>query len=186
MNIRTIAISLFALFTSASLCLAQSPSPAAASAATTAASSSATTSGQPSDAELMAKMMEMSKLNDNHKLLASLAGTWTYNVTMWMAPGAPPSKSIGTAVRKTIMDGRYVHGDYSGKFQMPGADGKMKQMDFKGSSLDGYDNAKQKFVSAWIDNMGTGILLFEGTYDPATKAFTFTADEEMLPGMKTK
>ena len=49
-------------------------------------------------------------------------------------------------------------GEYSGKFKMPGADGKMKDMNFKGISLDGYDNVKQKFVSTWIDNMGTGIM----------------------------
>ena len=56
---------------------------------------------------MMKQMMELAKLNENHKLLASMAGTWTYNVTMWMAPGAPPSKSTGTAVRKAMMDGRY-------------------------------------------------------------------------------
>ena len=84
------------------------------------------------------------------------------------------------------MEGRYLHGDYSGKFKMPGADGKMKEMDFKGMSLDGYDNAKQKFISAWVDNMGTGIMLSEGTYDPATKAFTFTGEYEAMPGMKSK
>src|SRR5882762_3912492 len=43
--------------------------------------------GQPSAADMqkmMQQMMEMSKLNENHKLLASLDGTWTYTVKMWM------------------------------------------------------------------------------------------------------
>jgi hypothetical protein len=141
---------------------------------------------QPPDAEMMKQMMELAKLNDNHKLLASMAGTWSYTVTMWMAPGAPPSKSTGTAVRKTTMDGRYLHGDYSGKFKMPGADGKMKEMDFKGMSLDGYDNAKQKFISAWVDNMGTGIMLSEGTYDATAKAVTVTGEYDAMPGMKSR
>lgn len=141
---------------------------------------------QPGDAEMMAKMMELAKLNDNHKLLASMAGTWTYTVKMWMDPKGNPSESKGTATRKATMDGRYLHGDYSGKFKMPGADGKMKEMEFKGMSLDGYDNAKQKFVSAWVDNMGTGIMLSEGTYDAATKTFTFTGEYEAVPGMKSK
>ncbi len=146
----------------------------------------ATTNAQPSEAEMMKQMMELAKLNDNHKLLASMAGTWSYTVTMWMAPGAPPSKSTGTAVRKAAMDGRYLHGDYSGKFKMPGADGKMKEMDFKGMSLDGYDNVKQKFISAWVDNMGTGIMLSEGTYDVTSKALTFTGEYEAMPGMKSR
>ena len=44
---------------------------------------------------------------------------------------------------------------------------------------------KKKFVSSWIDNMGTGIQFSEGTYDPATKTFTYTSEMEMMPGMKT-
>jgi hypothetical protein len=139
----------------------------------------------PTEAE-MKQMMEMAKLNDNHKLLAATAGTYSYTVKMWMDPKGQPTESKGTATRKVIMDGRYVTGDHSGSFKMPGADGKMKDMNFKGLSLDGYDNVKQKFVSSWIDNMGTGIMLLEGTYDAATKTFTYTGDYEMMPGMKEK
>jgi hypothetical protein len=107
---------------------------------------------------------------------------------MWMNPdpNAPPQQSKGTAVRKPMMDGRYFIGEFTGKMKMPGPDGKMKDMTFKGMSFEGYDNAKQKFVSSWIDNMGTGIMMSEGTYDPATKAFTYTSEIEMMPGMKQK
>src|SRR6266702_3184017 len=87
---------------------------------------------------------------------------------------------------KQMMDGRYFIGEFTGKMQMPGPDGKMKDMTFKGMSFEGYDNAKQKFVSSWIDNMGTGIMMSEGTYDPATKAFTYNSEIEMMPGMKQK
>ena len=152
---------------------------------TTSTTSTASTSGQPDAAE-MAKMMELAKPGENHKVLAELAGNWSYTVKMFMAPGAPASESKGNATRKLTMDGRYVTGEYAGKFKMPGADGKMKDMEFKGMSVDGYDNVKQKFVSSWIDNMGTGIMLSEGTYDPSTKTFTFTGDYEALPGMKSK
>ncbi len=145
-----------------------------------------TTSAMPSEAEMMKQMMELSKLNDNHKLLASTAGNWSYVVKMWMDPKAKPSESNGMAIRKAIMDGRYVTGDHSGSFKMPGADGKMKDMNFHGISLDGYDNVKKKFVSTWIDNMGTGIMLLDGTYDAATKAFTYTGEYEGMPGMKSK
>jgi hypothetical protein len=145
-----------------------------------------TSASQPNEAEMMKQMVEMSKLNENHKLLAELAGTWKNTVTMWMAPGAPPMESKGTAVRKPIMAGRYFLADFSGEMQMPGPDGKMKATEFKGKSIEGYDNIKKKFVSTWIDNMGTGIMMSEGTYDPATKTFTYTGEEEMMPGMKTK
>jgi uncharacterized protein DUF1579 len=144
------------------------------------------TAAQPNEAEMMKQMMELAKPGENHKLLASLAGTWSYNVTMWMNPGAPPSKSTGTAVRKAIMGGRYFTFDVAGKMKMPGADGKMKDMEFKGMALEGYDNAKKKFVATWCDNMGTGIFMSEGSYDAASKTFTYTGEMEMMPGMKTK
>src|SRR5207237_10329958 len=41
-------------------------------------------SGQPNEAEMMKQMMEMSKLNENHKLLADLVGTWNYTIKFWM------------------------------------------------------------------------------------------------------
>ncbi len=84
------------------------------------------------------------------------------------------------------MDGRFFTLDVSGKFQMPGPDGKMKDFNFKGIGLEGYDNVKKKFVSTWSDNMITGIMMAEGTYDPASKTFTYTGETEMMPGMKTK
>jgi Protein of unknown function (DUF1579) len=150
-------------------------------------SKAAKSDSQPS-AEDMQKMMELSKLNENHKLLSSLDGSWDYTLKFWMNPDpkAPPQESTGTATRKTIMDGRYVMMDVNGKFQMPGADGKPQDVEFKGMGLEGYDNVKKKFVVSWVDNMGTGIEFFEGSYDPATKSFTYTSEIEPMPGKKTR
>ncbi len=47
-------------------------------------------------------------------------------------------------------------------------------------------NAKQKFVSVWIDNGSTAITIFEGTYDPASRTFTYNSETEPRPGKKTK
>src|ERR1041384_25442 len=148
--------------------------------------------GQPPSAadmqKMMQQMMEMSQTNENHKLLASLDGNWDYTIKFWMNPdpNAKPQESKGTATRKTIMGGRYCTMDVSGDMQMPGPDGKMKTVPFKGMGLEGYDNVKKKFVASWIDNMGTGIEFSEGTYDPATKTFTYRMEMEPVPGMKTK
>ncbi len=143
---------------------------------------------QPSESEMMAMMMELAKPGENHKLLAGGVGTWTYTVKMWMNPDptAPPGESSGTAVTKKVLDGRYFISEHTGQMQIPGPDGKMMDMEFKGISTEGYDNVKKKFVSSWIDNMGTGIMNSEGTYDPATKTFTYHAEYEAMPGMKTK
>jgi hypothetical protein len=156
-------------------------SPAAAT------SSAAASSGQPNMQEMMKQMMEMSKLNENHKLLTDLDGNWTYTIKFWMNPdpNAPPQQSKGIATRKSVMGGRFVMMDVAGKMQMPGEDGKMKDMQFKGMGVEGYDNVKKKFVASWIDNMGTGIQFSDGTYDPATKTLTYTSEMEPVPGMKT-
>jgi hypothetical protein len=166
---------------------AQSPATSPPTASAPDAAQPAPPGGQPNPQEMMKQMMDMSKLNENHKLLSEMDGNWNYTIKMWMNPdpNAKPQESKGTASRKSIMGGRYVMMDVSGKMQMPGQDGKMKDVQFRGMAVEGYDNVKKKFVSSWIDNMGTGIQYSEGTYDPASKTFTFTSEIEMMPGMKT-
>jgi len=143
--------------------------------------------GQPSESEMMAMMMELAKPGENHKMLAEGVGTWDYHVKGWMSPdpNAAPTESSGSSVTRAVLDGRFFISEHSGKMQMPGPNGKMTDMDFKGIGTEGYDNVKKKFVASWIDNMGTGIQFSEGTYDPAAKTFTYTSEMEMMPGMKT-
>lgn len=141
---------------------------------------------KPAGADMMAAMMELAKLGENHKLLVGGVGTWDYKVKFWMNPDNPPVESGGTSVARAVMDGRYVITDHTGKMQMPGPDGAMMDTPFIGMSIEGYDNVKKKFVSSWIDNMGTGIMNSEGTYDPASKTLTYFAEYEPMPGMKTK
>jgi hypothetical protein len=173
-------IALAAIISVVPVAFAQSPAPETSVAPSTVTSpvesAPATTTASPDEAAMMKQMMELAKLNENHKVLADLAGTWSYTVKMWMAPGAPPSTSTGSCTRKPIMNGRFFVGDFTGT---------MKNFTFKGTSLEGYDNVKQKFVSSWADNMGTSIMMSEGTYDPATKTFTYTSEVEPVPGMKT-
>ena len=165
-----------------SVAFAQSPAPQPSAPSST-VTTPVVTAASPDPAEMMKQMMEMAKLNENHKLLADLVGSWSYTVKM-MAPGEPSSTSTGSLTRKPVMNGRFFLGEYSGSMKMPGADGKMKDFTFKGMSVEGYDNVKQKFVSSWVDNMGTGIMNSEGSYDPATKTFTYSGEMEPVPGMK--
>lgn len=97
---------------------------------------------------------------DVHKMIAKSDGKWNAEVTMWMEPGAAPSKSKAVCENKMILGGRYQQSTHHGT---------MMGMPFEGMSLLGYDNAKKTFVSSWIDNMGTGVMQMEGTWDEATK-----------------
>ena len=99
-----------------------------------------------------------------HKMLADADGEWTEEMTMWMAPGAEPMKNTATCVNKMILGGRYQESRHSGNFM---------GMPFEGVSTVAYDNAMKKYLSTWIDNMGTGLMYMEGVYDEATKAVHF-------------
>lgn len=98
-----------------------------------------------------------------HTMLAKSNGEWTEDIVMWMDPSTPPQKSTASCTNTMIMGGRYQQSTHKGNFN---------GMPFEGMSWLGYDNAKKIFMSTWIDNMGTGIMYMEGTYDAATKTVT--------------
>ena len=51
-----------------------------------------------------------------HQMLAKSDGEWTAETTLWAAPGAPPTKSTGTAVNRMILGGRYQESKNTGNF----------------------------------------------------------------------
>jgi len=127
---------------------------------------SANTDMTPVDSATMMKNWQdyMTK-GDMQKMMESWAGTWNSEITSWEKPGAPPQTSPGSAEFKSVMNGMYLEGVHTST---------MMGMPFEGHSTMGYDNAKKKFVSSWIDNMGSGIMMMEGAWDPATKTLTTT------------
>lgn len=118
----------------------------------------------PNKEEMMKSWEKYMAPGEMHKMLASCDGVWTEDITMWMDPSAPPTKSKAKATNRMIMGGRYQESKHTGTF-----DGKK----FEGFGTLGYDNAKKVFQSTWIDNMGTGTMFMEGTYDAATKTVNF-------------
>lgn len=119
----------------------------------------------PPDSAAMAAMTkaweDFAKPGDMHAWMAKGAGTWACDsVASWMMPDAPPTYGKATSTETVVIGGLYMQGDYSGI--MMGAP-------MTGKSLTGYDKMKKKFVSSWIDNMGSGIVRLEGDYDAATK-----------------
>jgi hypothetical protein len=43
---------------------------------------------------------------------------------------------------------------------------------FEGQGTLAWDNARKMLVTTWIDNMGTGVMYLEGTWDSASKSAT--------------
>ncbi len=100
---------------------------------------------------------------DMHKWMASQNGKWTTEGKFWMDEKAPPTESKGTVENKMVLNGLYQESVH--KSMMMG-------MPFEGHGTLAYDNHRKMFVSTWIDNMGSGIMVLEGTYDDASKTLT--------------
>ena len=112
---------------------------------------------------MMAKWQAYASPNDNHKILDPLAGTWSHVVTWWMTPDSQPEMSNGTSETKWVMDGRFLR---------QAVKGTSMGQPFEGMGFTGFDNGKQTYQTIWMDNMGTGMMIGEGTYDPGKKTLT--------------
>ena len=113
--------------------------------------------------EMMEVWKKLAQPGEPHKLFATLAGSWTTQTKEWMEPGKPPSESTGTAEIKTLLDGRFLYQEYNSQ---------MMGQPYSGIGIDGYDNLTKKYVTVWIDTMGTSIFFMEGTASPDGKTIT--------------
>lgn len=112
---------------------------------------------------MMEVYQKLAQPGEPHKQFAGLAGSWTTQTKEWMEPGKPPMESAGTAETKMLLDGRFLYQEYNAQ---------MMGQPFSGIGIDGYDNVTKKYVTAWIDTMGTGIFIMEGTASPDGKTIT--------------
>jgi hypothetical protein len=126
----------------------------------------------------MEAWMKAATPGPEHAKLKAVEGNWTTVTKSWHDPAGPPEESKGTREAKWIFDGRFLEERYTGSFM---------GTPFQGLGLAGYDNVSKKYVTAWLDNFGTGILLFTGTADAAGKSFTYTAEfTDVMTGKMTK
>lgn len=98
-----------------------------------------------------------------HKQFASLAGSWTTKTKEWMEPDKPPMESAGTCDFKMLLDGRFLQQEFTSE---------MMGKPYSGVGISAYDNLRKRYVTAWIDTMGTGIFLMEGTASADGKTIT--------------
>ncbi len=114
----------------------------------------------PAQQAMMEKMVKAATPGAPHALLAKMAGEWTGTVKLQMNPSQPAQEFQNTATITVLMDGRYIQETDSGQ---------MNGMPFSGMAVYGFDNVSGKYVSTWIDNMGTGIMTSVGTPDASGK-----------------
>ena len=137
------------------------------------------TSTAPPDSAAQAEMMkawqDFATPGPEHAWMNNHAGTWACDsVAQWMDPAQPPTFSKATDVVTVAMNGLYQMSDFSSN---------MMGMEMKGHGMMGFDKMKKKFVLSWIDNLGSGIVQMEGSYDEATKTLNMSG-KQSDPGLK--
>ena len=118
-------------------------------------------------------MMEVYKKlatpGEPHKQFASLAGSWTTKTKEWMEPDKPPMESAGACDFKMLLDGRFLQQEFTSE---------MMGQPYSGVGISAYDNLRKRYVIAWIDTMGTGIFLMEGTASADGKTITLKGQHD--------
>jgi len=119
---------------------------------------------KPMDEKAMMELWKQAATpGEPHKLFATLAGSWSTTTKEWMEPGKPAMESSGTAEMKMLLDGRFLYQEFNGQ---------MMGQPFNGIGIDAYDNMTKKYTTAWMDSMGTGIFMMEGTASADGKTIT--------------
>ena len=116
----------------------------------------------PSQEEMMKMYQALATPGEHHQALDFLEGHWKTEIKSMMTPGQP-EVSQGTCDAEWILGGRYLQSVQRSTFG---------GMPFEGRSLTGYDNAKKEYFDLWIDNMGTGYMVFVGDLSEDGKTFT--------------
>jgi hypothetical protein len=109
---------------------------------------------------------------EQHKQLASLAGSWTTKTKEWMEPNKPPVESTGSAEMKMLLDGRFLQQEVTGQ---------MMGQPFSGIEITAYDNLLKRYVTTWMSTMGTGVFTMEGTASADGKTITLNG-QHAVPG----
>jgi hypothetical protein len=119
----------------------------------------------PDSATQMKNWMDYMTPGKEHAMMAAWSGTWNGDVKLWMTPGTPAMTSTETCVNTMVLGGRYQQSSHQGSFM---------GQPFEGMSSLAFDNAKKVFISTWIDNMGTGMMIGTGKWNTATNSVTLT------------
>jgi hypothetical protein len=96
--------------------------------------------------------MDLTAQLPEHQWLQQMAGTWTYESEVKMAPDEPPRKSSGTELVRAVGDFWILA---EGQGTMP--DGKPATMVITA----GYDTALKRFVATWFGSMMTRLWVYE-------------------------
>lgn len=109
----------------------------------------------------------MAKPTKEHEWLAKHRGKWDAKM------GGMMGESSGTNL---------IEAGPGGLWNVTTFETEMEGAPFTGIEIMGYDTAKEKFVSVWVDSMSTTLSVMEGTYDAASKTLTMKGESVGMDG----
>jgi hypothetical protein len=108
-----------------------------------------------------------------HQWLTKLAGDWTIESEVKMAPDQPAEKYKGTESVRAL-GGIWMLAD--GQGEMPGGGTAYMQM------MLGYDPLKKRYVGTWIGSMMSTMMIYDGEMDAAGKVLTLNTEGPSMSG----
>ncbi len=108
--------------------------------------------------------------------LMKWVGDWDVKTEIWMAPGAAPMESAGTATYASLWDDRYLESSFQGE---------MMGTSFTGRLLMGFDRVDKEYVAIWIDSGSTYISVSRGASKDGVISLE-TNDPDWMTGEKKK
>src|SRR5262249_45768194 len=106
------------------------------------------------------QMMAQAAPGESHKPLELLQGEWDGEGKMWFAPARPPMTFKETVKRESLFDNRFV---------LERVDATSEMGPYGGLAVIGYNNREKRYEMFFIDNGGTAMNMWTGTFDAATK-----------------
>jgi len=104
------------------------------------------------------------KLAAEHAALTRDEGTWNTTVEIQIGPpGSKPESSKGVEIDSLCCGGLWLVKEYKSD---------PSKSPFEGHGIIGYDPAKKKYVSVWVDSELTTPMISEGTYEASTRTMT--------------
>jgi len=116
---------------------------------------------------MMQTMRESSKPGPHHKLLKPMVGKWNCEMSFVMPDGSSV-EAKGKSVNDWVLGGRYLKQTFTAD-NFVGAP-------FEGFGFIGYDKHKGHYVSNWLDDMSTGIMMVTGHASEDGKILTMEGE----------
>lgn len=109
---------------------------------------------------------------EQHKNLDQFVGSWKASLRIW-GPGNPPRESQLDQTMETrwVLDGHFLETNLTGTFLRNG-------VTFNQKIFRGYNSAFERYSGYLMPNVDVRDVVFHGTYDAATKTFTFKGEEK--------